>query len=186
MPKPRALRIVSERPAMPPRPEDLAATAPVPVAPPPGPDVLAELRRQRDEAVANANAAMQRGQEISEAAQRHVSEANARAEAAQTQATERVKQVALETQTVRADLAKAVEAQKQTGAVATAVVLGIVKQIIEALGRCLTWLPALGSLGGGFWLFAKALAQPTPLALVALALYGGVVVAPASLLTLRK
>lgn len=187
MPRPRALRVVSERPATPPRPEDLAAIAPVAQAA--GADVLAELRRvaaERDEARADAAAAIQRGQEISEAAQRHVTDANTRAEAAQTAAQNAVKTATVETQNVRADLAKAIEGQKQTGAVATAIVLGIVKQIIEAVGKSLVWLPSLGALVGGFVLFQRGLASPTAMTLTALALYGGVVVAPAVLLTLRK
>lgn len=188
MPRPRGLRVVSERPAVPPRPEDLAATAPVPPQAPQasGADILDELRRQAAQALAERDAAIQRGEQISEAAQRHVAEANARTEAVRAEAQGAVKAAGAETQAVRADLVKAVEGQKQTGAVATAIVLGIVKQIIEALGRCCVWAPALGALIGGFWLFARALAQPSPLVLVTLALYGGVVVAPAVLLTLRK
>lgn len=182
MARPTRLRLLDERP-IPDRPEDVVAVATEVAQFPPQPDRLSDSTAEAIIAELKARAAT---------AENAAAEARANQQKAE-QTTEAVRKVALdkiaevEQQRDAATLAATGKAdeRKQSMAVATALSLSILRQIAGELVKIFSWLPALGALLGGFWLFDRSLAAPSPQTLVALALYGLVVVAPAAVLTLR-
>lgn len=190
MARPARLRLLEERP-VPERPEDVAviatevAQAPVQIERLSSGDadaIISELKSQV--ALAQTSAAEARkGQQDAEQTVQAIREAALKkiAETEQQAAAARQEAVAA----AQASVAKTDE-RKQSVAVATAVSLGLMRQIAAELVKIFAWFPALGALLGGFWLFDRSLIEPSPQTLIALALYGLVVVAPASLLTLRS
>lgn len=183
MPKPTRLKLIDERPAVPLREEDAAAASPVPpaarvVATDEAEAIIRQLR-------ADADAANLRVHDVEVAAKAKVDEAAQTVEALAVQAKERISEVERERDAALTVAHSRVEERKQATAVATAVSLGLLQKITAECSKIAVWLPSLGALFGGWWLFNGSVSQPSPQTLMELGLYGLVVVLPASILTLK-
>lgn len=187
MPRPTRLRLLQELPATPPHEEDETAPAPVvlasPIAPSEAEAVIAQLRLEADLAIRQRNemAAAQR-QAATDAQQ-----AQATVEALKTEALSRIGAVERERDEARQALTEKTDDRKRMAAMATAVSLGLLQQFTAELVKLAAWVPALAALAGGIWLFWSCAApSPTTATLIALALYGPVIMMPAALLTWRR
>lgn len=181
MTRPTRLRLLDERPAIPDRAEDAAAPAPVSVHQIPAEDasaIIAQLRAEAAQAVQERDAAVATAEKVKQ-------ETSATLEAVGAQARQHIAQVEGERDAARAELQTQKADRKETVAVATAVGLNMLQKAMAEAAKLTAWVPLLGSLLGGFWLFDDTVADPAPRTLVGLALYGAVVVLPAVLVTLK-
>lgn len=199
MPRPTRLRVLEER--LPPEIEDdnrnvveaFAKPAEVTADSPLGQDILELLAKSHDRVASEAKQATAIASEAinrADTALQKLGETEAviaaKADAVQKGVTEVAERAIGELEHAAA---KQVRAGQATAA-AIAVSAGMLRSLGERLAGLATFAvdraPALLALAAGVWLWHDTLADPKPLQLVSLALFGFVVIAPAIWLSSRR
>lgn len=190
MPRPSRLKLVDERPVPVREIDDAVAEPPVAamqqVSEGEAAAIIDQLRREVELQTRRANEVTAAAAEAGQKARADLDAANQTTAALRDQALTRIGEVEQERNAAVAAVAKSQEDRRQTAAVAAAVGLGLLQKAAAEVGRLAAWVPALGSLLGGWCLFNRIIAAPSLPSLGALALYGVVVVGPAVLVTLKK
>ncbi len=193
MPRKTRLQLVNERPATDEEASRLAGAAldeaealERPLAPPE--DILAALRSQLAQTTEVANAAIEQANQErvrADAVAQDLDHAKAD--------TIKIRQTAVqEVSRARQDAAETIAATQRQAQIAerTAAAAGMVRNLIGSIGGLLSFVidraPVLGSLLGAYLLARNILAQPDTYQLCLLAIYGGITIAPAVWLAVRK